>query len=133
MKNLLNQTRKKIIKLLGGYTCEPHEALTEIVKEHFNTISEEDILKEINNGWIFEGQTIPYEVIKVLSGQADAILRMKVWEVIKKDAKYISNKKVFLKSQTEYDLIAGKLLLYLFDVIESRLKSISSGKGNIDM
>lgn len=133
MKNLLNKLRKKIVKLLGGYTCEPHEALTEIVKKHFNTISEDDILKEDKEGWFFEGQKIPDEVIKVLSGQADAILRMKAWEVIKKDAKYISNKKMFFKSQTEYDLIAGKLLLYLFNVIESRLKLIAGGNGNIDI
>jgi len=131
MQNLLNNLRKKIINKLGGYTYTSHEALTELVKDKFNTISEDDILKETKDGWLFEGEKIPHEVVKVLSGQADAILRMKAWEVVKKDIKYISNKTMFLKSESENDLIAGKLMLYLIDTIEKRLKSMSNGKGNI--
>lgn len=133
MKKKLNNLRKKLIKLLGGYAYNSHEALTELVKDHYNTISEDDILKKTDDGLMFEGQKIPDEVVKIISNQADAILRMKAWEIIRNDVKYISNKKMFLSSQSEYDLIAGKLVLYLFNTIEKRLKSVSQGKGNIQL
>ena len=57
------------------------------------------------------------------------LMKRKVSEEIVRDRKRKRLEKMYIKSQTTDDLIAGKLLLFLLDVLDTRLKSMSKGSG----
>ena len=38
----------------------------------------------------------------------------------------VSNKKMFIDSRSEMDMIAGKLVMWIWDVIKSKLKNMSN-------
>lgn len=132
MKDLI---KKKVTKwLLSNIDyLDKHLVLTEAVKDLFNTISADDILTEKGSTWLFKGKEIPGPVVQVLTDQASAFKQSKLWEILKTDIQYQSNKKTFLTSQTEVDLIAGKLYLYVLDSIESRLSGMSSRKAKLNL
>ncbi len=132
--------KKWLIEKLGGYatiddaieTIKNEEdlniknrILSLAVKKLFNTINEDDILKENQyKQWIFEGKSISQGEKELLISETKQFLNTKLWKVLQKDIQYQSNKKMFILSRNEIDMIAGKLFLYTLDVIRTRLKSI---------
>jgi hypothetical protein len=113
----------RIIKLLGGYTKD--EVLTEAVKELFNTIGVDDILKIEHGVWTIGGKEINDVTKRLLQAEAKVLVESRLWKELKKDIQYRANQIMFEKSKTEQDLIAGKLWLYTLDSIETRLNQIT--------
>lgn len=125
--------RDKLIQWLGGYTEE--EVLTTAVKHLYNTIGPEDILKENREGkWTMNGKILDDGTKNLIIEEAKMMVKMKTWKILQNDIKYRANKKMFEKSQTEMDLVAGKLWLYTLDNINTRLESLAQGRGifNVD-
>lgn len=103
---------------------ERRRLLTLAVKRCFNTIGPEDILHEKGGRWIAEGGPLSDAEIKTLVAQAAQLRRSLLWRILKADVKYQANKATFLKARTDDDLTAGKLCMWNFDVLETRLKSL---------
>ena len=129
------------LNILGGYPdaqsaleavesdAERKVFLTRAVSRYFNSISSEDILREQDGEWIFKGKPLPKGVKEELIAEAVALLESRLWDVLLGDAKYQANRKMFLESKTDMDLVAGKLMVFLTDVLRTRLKSMAEGTG----
>lgn len=115
--------RKWLIKKLGGYHKD--EVLTEAVKHLYNTIGADDILKIEGQFWTIAGEEIDEATKRLLISEANIFLNTRLWKVLQIDIKYKANKKMFLESQSELDLVAGKLWQYTLDCISTRLKQLT--------
>lgn len=123
--------KDKIIKLLGGYTKS--DVLTEVVKDLYNSIGSDDILTEISPAeWRYKDKTLGPAQQKALIAEATVFLSGKLWDILKDDIKYQSNKKMFVNSASNEDLVAGKLWLLTLDAIDTRLKSLAKGRGTFN-
>ena len=106
-------------------TTDKHRILTEAVKELFNTIGPEDILKVREDGaWMFEGRQLTDGEVENLKKSAKAFRESLLWKVLKKDVQYQANQKMFVESEGEMDIIAGKIWLYALDVFENRIRKM---------
>lgn len=117
-----------LIHLLGGFT--KGEVLTEAVKKLYNTINEDDILHEENGVWFYKGKQLSGESKKMLIAEAIQLKDSKLWEILSTDIEYQANKQMFLKATEESHLMAGKMFLYVLDVVKTRLKSMSRESGD---
>lgn len=107
--------------------------LTYAVKRLFNTIGPDDILKENEYGqWLIAGKPINETEKNLLIAEAQQLLKSKLWGVLQADVKYQANKKMFLLAKNEEQLTAGKMFLYAFDCLNTRLKSLKNEKGNFN-
>ena len=118
----------KTIKLLGGYNKD--EVLSECVKELYNTISSDDILKEEMGVWFVGDRVLKDNEKNILISEATQLMNSKLWKYLTDDIKYNANKLMFEKSKSIDDLIIGKSWLYVLDQIKTRLQSLSNGRGN---
>jgi hypothetical protein len=122
-----------LIRFLGGYTsleeavkANRHEALTKCVADEFNSVTSEVILRQRADGtWDFEDRNLTFEEVKALRGEAQAILKTRMWKVLEKDLQYLANKAMYFNSKTEADLIAGKLILQIVREMRERLMKTS--------
>lgn len=145
-----------LIKKLGGFTAKEHisltnlfteikeennklryrlkdlnerDVLTEAVKELFNTIGPDDILREVNGQWMVGDKVIEEGSKRQLINEAQVISQMKLWDYLQKDIQYGANRTMYLKARTNDHLVAGKLWLWMLDSLRSRIKSVSEGNG----
>lgn len=101
------------------------QLLTESVKKLYNAVGQDEILKVLPDGsWQFQGRPLLSSEVAQIQAEAQLLLGMKIWRVLKLDIQYELNKKMFLYSSTQNDLIAGKLAYFLDDVVRKRLQSI---------
>ena len=108
------------------------EVLTAAVAGFYNTIGTDDILREVNGKWMVGEKEVDDSIKQAMIGEAKTLLNMRLWKVLQNDIKYRANKQMFLESQSEIDLIAGKLWLYTLDCINTRLDSISKESGRFN-
>ena len=99
------------------------EILTEAVKKLYNSIGPDDILKQNPDGtWTFQDRPITQTEVEQLRAEARVILGMKLWRAIKLDIRYQIGKKVWEEANCMDDILWGKLLTYLDDIIRTRLQ-----------
>ena len=73
---------------------EKYRILSLAVKNLFNTISSEDILKENEYGqWRFQDKLLQDEEKKLLIEETKQFLNTRLWKVLQKDVEYQANKK----------------------------------------
>lgn len=134
--------RRWLIEKLGGYpdidslledvreleTEEKYKILTLAVKRLFNTIGPDDIFRITEQGWMWKGRALPDEMRKLLIEEAIEFSKSKLWEMFQAELKYQANRKMFLESQNELDLVAGKLWLLSIRHMDERLQAIVTGK-----
>lgn len=105
------------------------DVLTNTVKHLFNTIDDNDILREVNGSWVYQDKVISPEVQKLLCIEAEQFTKGKLWKILQDDIKWQANKKMFTESQSLDDLVLGKAWLYVLDCIKTRLESMNKGRG----
>ena len=109
IKNINDENRKRAI-------------LSEAVKKLYNAICAEDILKQMPDGkWLFQGKPLTDGEIVSLKEQATELRGMRLWQVIKMDIRYQLGKKMFEEAKVQDDILWGQLILYLDDIIRTRL------------
>ncbi|SRR4030066_813195 len=129
--------KNKLIKLLGGYTDiedflkdktveNKRKILTLAVKRLFNTIDSDDILQVKEGVWIFEGRPLTKDEVDIIKNSAKSFTEGLLFKILDKELRYQANRKMFIESQNEMDLISGKILLYYIDIIKTRLKRIDN-------
>jgi len=112
---------------------QKHEILTIAVKDLFNTVNEEDILQEINGQWILGGIVQTEERRKMIMAEAKTFSSSKLWKILQLDIKHQANKGMYERGQTETDLISGKIMLRILDIIRTRLESLNEGYGHFNV
>lgn len=130
-----------LISFLGGYPDvdsalsdikkddfpRKNEILTEAVKHLFGTISHDDILRFKDGSYWFEGRPLTREELVELKADAE-IFDSKLWRVVQKDVEYQLRKKMFEEASITEDMLWGKLLTFLNDIIKTRIKSLRTLK-----
>lgn len=135
--------KRWIIEKLGGYPDidsaidslkkvdlkERHKILSIHIKTLFNTIGPEDILSENSaRQWTFEGKILTEEQKSLVQAEMKQIAGSFSWRILQADVKYKVNRKMFIDSVNEMDMIAGKLWLHTLNTLNTRIKSIIEGK-----
>ena len=101
------------------------EILTLSVKHLYNAISADDILRQQPDGtWLFQGKPLTGVEVARLKEEANYLLGMRLWRVIKWDIRWQLAKKMFEEAKVKDDLIWGQLLIYLDDIIRTRLQKM---------
>lgn len=103
-----------------------------LVKDVFNLITEDEILKIRRSKvplqadqWTFKGQPLPQAQVQMLQQQAETLKNSELWRILKTELLYHAQKKGLYDSQTTEDILSTKVMLYLIDVIDSKLNSMS--------
>ena len=99
-----------------------------LLKNLFNAINEEDILKYQKGKFIIKGTPLDTRATGNFVSQANSILKSQLWKHLTDDLKYIANQRMYEKSTTIDDLIFGKAMLYSLDILENKLKRLSTLK-----
>jgi len=99
-----------------------------LLKNLFNAISEDDILKYEKGKFLLRGIPLDTRVTGNFVSQANSILKSQLWKHLTDDIKYISNQRMYEKSTTIDDVIFGKAMLYNLDILERKLERLSKLK-----
>lgn len=124
MKRTLSKLRIKLALALLGKN-EREAVLTIAVSKLFCTVTTDDLLRLTPQGWMNGARTLHPEEIKLLGAEAAQFTNTKLWSVLQTDVRYQASKKMFTESQDVLDITAGKLLLYMLDVLKTRLDKLS--------
>lgn len=131
------QGESELIEVLGGYPTleaaldeirakdgqERRDVLTMAVKRLFNTVGPDDILKIHNETqWTHAGRPLRLEEITLLRAEAEQFMRSRLYKILQDEVRYLANKKMFIDSREVIDIVAGKLLLYYVDIVNTRIK-----------
>lgn len=95
-----------------------------IASKFFNTITEDDILKKGENGWLHNGKPLTKGQIDVYKKEAVLILNSKVFPILLSELQFFA-RQTLEKAVTETDIINAKLLSYFVDLVNSKLKKIA--------
>lgn len=96
-----------------------------LVRKLFNTITADDILKLENQNMFLKGKRLTTEQITELKENAERFADSVVWKLLSDDIKYHANYLMYEKSKDYQDMMFGKAILYVVDIINKRLKWIS--------
>lgn len=128
--------KKLLIEKLGGYTTvedalnsieseeEKHKLLTKAVVKHFNTITEDDIFRKDGVNYTYKGKPLMDAQVESLRNQAKSLLESELFKMLELELQYQANLKMYRDSKDIIDLISGKLILWTWKVIKSRLHNI---------
>ena len=103
-----------------------------LIKDVFNTVSTKDILRiERSNNplkpdiWHYKGNQLQKAQTELLKTQAKSFSESELWNILKNELRYQAAQRGLVASKTEADQIASKLLIYITDVIDSKLGDMS--------
>lgn len=103
-----------------------------IIEDVFNTISEDDLLRIERSGnptkpdvWHYKNNPLPQGSVDLLKKQSEHFVNSELWKILRDELRWHAHQKGLVKSSTAEDIIASKIMLYVIDVIDSKLKSMS--------
>ncbi len=96
-----------------------------IVKDIFNTIDKDDILRIKGEKWTWRGKEIDDNTIGNLKIQAKNFSESLLWKVLKAELQWQAVKTLLEKGKDSSDIRAAQLLGYLTIVIDEKLTTIS--------
>lgn len=103
-----------------------------LIADVFNTISESDVLRIERSGnptksdvWHYKGEALTQAQVELLKKQATSFIDSELWRILSTELRYLALQRGLVKSQTAEDILSSKVLLYLTDVVDSKLRSMS--------
>ena len=109
--------KKKIVHILLNY----------LLRKHFNALTEEDVfITDRKNGIIqYKGKPLKQEFKERISNDAELIQGSILWKLLKNEAEYQANTKMFKTSGNKMDMLFGKAMLHTIKVLDTRIKQLS--------
>lgn len=98
-----------------------------IAGEAFNTITEDDILREVNGVLYHKGQPLAPGMAEIIMKEAQAFAKTGLFQMLQDEMRWYA-KDAHNKAKTENDLIVSNLLSYFVDVFKSKVKKLSELK-----
>jgi len=74
---------------------------------------------------VVRGKPMPDENFEQLKADARTFRDSAIWQVIQNEIKFAANKRMFERSQTTDDILFGKVMLYVIDIINKKLQNIA--------
>ena len=96
-----------------------------LVRNLFNTIDEDDILLARKDGVYLRGKKMDRMSLDVLREEAERFRGSSLWKLLSREIKYQSNLRMFEKGITTDDILAGKLALYILEIIKKTIDRIA--------
>lgn len=103
---------------------EKHTVLSQAVQHLYPVMDEGTLLRKTSKGYVYEGRVLDQVEVNELVEQAKLIQDLRLWNMIDAHVQQMAGKKMFFEAQTLDDLIAGKLILYTWDIQKSKLQQI---------
>lgn len=94
----------------------------------FNAVTEADGLVYSDGKFYNQGIEIPPEQADKLTSEAYQIQHTTLWPLLLSSMKWAANKKMYLDSSSDSDIVAGKWMLYTIDIIEKKIINLSKIK-----
>jgi len=95
-----------------------------LAKNLFNTVTEDDILKVRQGGVYLRGRKLDKDTLAALQEDAEKYSESTLWKIISNEVKQVSNLRMYEKGTTSDDILAGKIALYVLEVIEKIQKRL---------
>ena len=96
-----------------------------LVKDLFNAVSAEDILRITPQGVFYKRKQLSADSVEVILGGARYITDSVAWKMMLNEAKYMANQHMFEKSKSVDDIMFGKAMLYCIEILEKKLDHLS--------
>uniref|UniRef100_UPI0011773C04 hypothetical protein n=1 Tax=Brachyspira hyodysenteriae TaxID=159 RepID=UPI0011773C04 len=97
-----------------------------VMKEFFNAVTEDDILREVRpKVFIMQGREVPPEFLQSFAAEAKAIMQMGVLRELLKAMRYEANKLMYEKSTSLDDMRFGKAVLFSTVVLEKKIENLA--------
>ena len=97
-----------------------------LVKHLYKTISVDDLLKADKQGRLYIGsKLLTKESSDRFREEAEKILKSPLWPLLRTEVEYHAVQKVLHKSESMEDVVSGKLMIYILDIISAKLKSLT--------
>lgn len=98
-----------------------------LITDVFNTVTEDDILRiKSLNTWEHKGKELTEGQVKALRSEAEMFSKSGLWKILKSELLWLAHQSGYVKSKTEEDQVAAKLLEYLVDVIDTKLNKMTN-------
>lgn len=98
-----------------------------IAGEAFNTITEDDILKDVNGVLHHKGQPLAPGGAEAIMKEAAAFTRTGLFQILQDEIRW--HARIALENaKTENDIITAKLLSYFVDVFKAKIRKLSELK-----
>ncbi len=95
-----------------------------IMNDVFNTITEEDVLKQTKEGWTHKGILLTEGQIKLLKKEASIFQQSHLYKVLFDELNWYA-RSYLEKAKSESDMLHAKLLSFFADVIKTKVKKIA--------
>lgn len=87
-------------------------------------VTEEDVFKKDGVRYTYKGKPILEAQVISMRNQAKGFLESELFKMLNLELKHQANLKMYTFSRNEMDVISGKLMLYSWDVIKSKLHNL---------
>ena len=97
-----------------------------IVRNLLKSITEEELLRVNKNGKIIcRGRVITREMQDQIQVEAEYIKNSITFKLVTDDMKYLANQTMFEKSSKFDDMVFGKAMLYVIDVLIKKIHNLA--------
>jgi len=118
-----------VCKIQKTTKAEMQAKLAPVVFKHlFNGITEDDILKFVNGRLIHKGIVLSQQQKNSIIISAENLIHNEALVAILTDLKATANKKIYHDSLSIEDTVAGKMALWVVDLIEKKIVNLSNLK-----
>lgn len=97
-----------------------------LVRHLFNLVTEDDVLRMVGRTITFQGQTLSKEMVLKLAADAKTWRDSMLWQVLATEVRFKASERMFEKSMSVDDMLAGKMALYNLEVIEKKIAQLSN-------
>lgn len=96
-----------------------------LVKKLYKFVTVDEVLIQTKDGFFVNGKRIETKFIKELKGQAEIILGLEVYQLVRRELMEVANESMFTKSKNFDDMMFGKAMLFCLDLLHQKLTKLS--------
>ena len=101
-------------------------AIHYITKHLLRFISEEDLLRPDGKGGIIcRGKKVSREMQDQMAAEAEYIQNSITFKLLMTDMEFLANQTMFKKSSSFDDMMFGKVMLYVIDILKKKIANLS--------
>lgn len=95
------------------------KAISYLTKDLLHLVEADDILRIVNDDeWFIGKKQIDKNHIRALQSDVEVFRKSTLWKLIRQEGYRQANYNMFIKGQSEVDMLSGKMLLYYIRLID---------------